>query len=438
MPASDRPFDLTLFGATGYTGRLVSRELVRAQGEAPFTFALAGRDRAKLERARDELGVDVPILVGDAADRAALDAITSRSRVVISTVGPYALYGSELVASCVAAGTDYCDLTGEAHWIRRMIDAHHEEAVRTGARIVHTAGFDSIPSDLGVFMLQDHARRAHGRTCRRITAYFGEMSGGASGGTVASLFNILEEARRDRAVRRVLADPYGLDPAPPVPAGGDASPGSQVGVRRHPPSPDRLGLGYDHTLGAFTAPFVMASINTRVVRRTNALTGYAYGEDFEYREVMSTGSGLVGLGRGLAVTAAVAGIGLAAMVPPLAAIVRRGLPRAGEGPTPEARAKGFFVARLIGELDAVGDAPAATLYGRVSDRHDPGYGSTSRMLAATGLALAFDDRPQGAKSGGITTPAAALGEQLLLRLRALGMTWEVGDARSILTPPRRT
>lgn len=425
MDRSQRRFHLVLWGATGYTGHLVAAALAKF-GREPrslspsgavhtLSWALAGRDRAKLEAVRCDLAAidpvlaDLPILVGDASDRASLERIAAEARVVCTTVGPYARYGSELVAACVAQGTDYCDLTGEVQWMRRMIDAHHEEAGRTGARIVHTCGFDSIPSDLGVAMVQDYARRTYGRPAKKVTALFGEMRGSASGGTVASMFTGLEEAKRDRDARRALGDPYGLDPKP---------------RRGGPDGSDSFAIGWDDHLGSFTAPFFMSTVNTRVVRRTNAVTNYLYGEDFEYRELMSTGAGPRGLGRALSVVAGLGGLVAALQVPPLKAIVAKKLPKPGEGPTPKERARGHFVVRLFAELANLSSGTPVQLYGKVGDRLDPGYGSTSRMLAQAALCLAFDDLPS---KGGVSTPAAVMGMRLVERLRAIGMTWEVGD-----------
>jgi len=408
--SSDRDFEIVLWGATGYTGRLVAEYLATAPSAQGLRWALAGRDGAKLERVCADLTVtsphvaQLPILLGDAAAPSTLDAIARRTRVVCTTVGPYAKYGSELVAACVRAGTHTCDLTGELQWIRRMIDAHHEAARASGARIVHCCGFDSIPSDLGVFMLHE-AAEARGRRIARVDAVFGESSGGFSGGTVASMLGLLEEVARDPGVKRLLDDPYALDPSPRT--GG-------------PDGPDAKGVAYERRLGRWTAPFVMAAINTRVVRRSNALLGYPYGKDFRYSERMSLPAGAAGLPAALALAGGSLAFQAAMQIGPVRGLVAKRLPQPGEGPSPETRAKGYFVARLLGEDDAGG-----AWRGEVQDRRDPGYGSTAVMLAESALCLARDAL---ASPGGVLTPASAMGAPLLARLRAAGMTWTVQPA----------
>jgi short subunit dehydrogenase-like uncharacterized protein len=405
--SAERDLEVVVWGATGYTGRLVAERLASEPAARGLRWALAGRDRARLERVRAELAAraphaaELPILVGDAGDPASLRAIGARTRVVCTTVGPYARHGSELVAACVAGGAHYCDLTGELPWIRRMIDAHHEAARAAGVRIVHCCGFDSIPSDLGVWMLFDAARAA-GRRLARVDAVFGESSGGFSGGTFASMMGVLDEAVADPAVARLLADPYALDPSPR--AGG-------------PDGPDARGVAFERRLGRWTAPFVMAAINTRVVRRSNAVAGYPYGRDFRYTERMSLPAGPAGLPAALAVAGGVAATALAGRAPALRRLAARWMPKPGEGPTPEQRARGFFVARLLGTCD-----DGAALVGHVEDRRDPGYGSTAVMLSESALCLARDDL---ATPTGVLTPASAMAGALLARLRTAGMTWRV-------------
>ncbi|HSJ99082.1 MAG TPA: saccharopine dehydrogenase, partial [Myxococcota bacterium] len=341
----------------------------------------------------------------DAADPASLAAIAARARVVCTTVGPYAKHGGPLVAACVRSATHTCDLTGELPWIRRMIDAHHDDARAGGVRIVHCCGFDSIPSDLGVWMLHD-AARARGRRLARVDAFFGESSGGFSGGTFASVLGVLEEAQRDPSVERLLEDPYALDPAPRV--GG-------------PDRPDARGVAWEPRLGRWTAPFVMAAINTRVVRRSNAVAGHPYGRDFRYTERMTLPAGPAGLPAALAVAGGMALTDVARRWPLLRRAGARWAPRPGEGPTPEQRARGYFVTRLLATCD-----DGSVLRGRVEDRRDPGYGSTAVMLSESALSLARDPLQT---PGGVLTPASAMGDALLARLRGAGMTWEVADVR---------
>lgn len=395
-------YDLVLFGATGFTGRLVAEYLARnAHGLA---LALAGRSRPRLEAVKQRLVAiqpslsDLPLLIADSADPASLARVCAAARVVCTTVGPYSKHGRALVAACVQAGRDYCDLTGEVQFIRAMIDQHHAAAQRTGARIVHCCGFDSIPSDLGVLMLHNEAR-ARGTTLRRVRFYMGEASGGVSGGTVASMLNLIEEARTDRSLLRLMRDPYAL-----VPGGGG------------PDGPDQLGPGWDSQLHGFTAPFVMAAVNTRVVRRSNALLEYAYGRDFAYSEVTSFPATARGLLSGVGLSAAMLS-GMFVMGSPLGPLVSRYLPQPGDGPSEAQRTRGHFRVRLIGDLH-----DGATIYGVVEGRSDPGYGETAKMLGESALCLARDPR-QG--PGGVLTPAVALGSRLIDRLRQAGMTFAV-------------
>ncbi|HEY0254341.1 MAG TPA: saccharopine dehydrogenase NADP-binding domain-containing protein, partial [Kofleriaceae bacterium] len=281
-----REFDVVLLGATGFTGKLVAQYLAKQS----VKWAIAGRNREKLEG----VGVNVPIILCDTGDRAACEAMAARTKVVCTTVGPYAKYGAEVVAACAAAGTHYCDLTGEPHFMRKMIDLHDEQARQSGARIVHASGFDSIPSDLGTWATQQAFIAKFGRPAQQVTAYYGAISGGISGGTLASMFEIQETMAKDREVRRVLGNPYGLDPDPRAP---------------RPPAPDDKAPGWDRDLGMFVVPFVMAATNSRVVRRAHAIAGFPWGDDFVYREVMTTPASV----KGAVMAAGITG-GLAAMM----------------------------------------------------------------------------------------------------------------------------
>ena len=287
-----REFDIVLWGATGYTGQLVADYLARnyLDGETGLRLALAGRNEEKVRRVAADIGEpELPILIGDSFDGASLDAMASRADVVISTVGPYAKYGAELVAACVRNGTDYCDLSGETQFVRAMIDAHQQEAERTGARIVHCCGYDSIPSDLGTLMVQDAFEERHGKYASEVKMAAVDMRGAFSGGTVASMMNIVDELKENPSIRKVLGDPYALNPK---------------GVRG-PDKGDQAGARYDQDLGMWTAPFIMAAINTRVVRRSHALMGLPWGDGFRYSEVMGTGKGPKGLSRALSVAGGV-------------------------------------------------------------------------------------------------------------------------------------
>ena len=407
---NDREFDVIVYGATGFTGTLVAEYLLRQYGvDGALKWGIAGRSADKLESVRASLGekaADLAITVADSSDEKALAALAARTRVVLTTVGPYALYGSNLVAACVEAGTDYCDLAGEVQWIRKMIDAHHERAQQTGARIVHCCGFDSIPMDMGVWFLQDTAKRDHGHFCDEIALYVKATKGTASGGTIASMMNIIKEAKQDRSIARIMANPYALNPE-----------GEREGLDER----DQQKVVFDADAGTWTAPFVMAGVNTRVVRRSHALSGYPYGRGFRYREVTMTGQGFAGWLKGTVMTLALGALVLGvAMGPTRKLLEKYVLPKPGEGPDRELQQSGFFNLMQIGKLP--GERVIRT---RITGDQDPGYGSTSKMLAEAAVCLAKDklDTP-----GGVLTPATAMGSKLLARLRDnAGLTFDVVD-----------
>jgi short subunit dehydrogenase-like uncharacterized protein len=334
-------------------------------------------------------------------------SLASRTRVVCTTVGPYALYGSELVAACAQAGTHYCDLTGEVFWMRRMIDAHQDQAAASGARIVYTCGFDCIPADLGVFFVQREMNTRHGVASPRVKMRVAGFSGGGSGGTAASGVNMIEEASKDPAVTRLNADPYALNPK-------DQMSG--------PDGPDRSAPIYDDDFEQWTGPFIMANIDTRVVRRSNALLGYAYGKDFQYDEAMLMGTGPVGFAKAAGLAAALR-VGMAAMtLGPVRRLAASRMPAPGEGPSAEVRESGYWDVRLLAEHP---DDPSKNLRARLTGDRDPGYGSTSKMLAESAVCLALDSL---SSSPGFLTPAAAMGDALLARLqRSAGVTATIED-----------
>jgi short subunit dehydrogenase-like uncharacterized protein len=405
-----RQLDVVVWGATGFTGRLVALYLCKAYGVGDeVRWAIAGRNREKLEAIRAELAAITPkaseleLLIGDSHDLDSLKTIAQTTKVVLTTVGPYAAYGATLVQACVESGTHYVDLTGETPFIRQMIDAHHEEAQKKGVRIVHCCGFDSVPSDMGVFFLQQQAQKTWGKPASSISMYVEASRGGVSGGTIASMMQILEAAK-DRSVRRVLGNPYALNPDDGV---------------RGPDGSDQSTVKWSDAINKWTAPFVMAGINTRVVRRSNAVTDYAYGEDFSYSEVVAMKKGLKGwtsaqgltLGLGAFVALAVMGWTRSLMQATV-------LPAPGEGPSPEAQEKGFFRIRLVGRRDG------ERLDVLVKGKRDPGYGATARMLteAALCLALAVETLPN---RSGVLTPASALGETYISRLAKADVTFTV-------------
>jgi short subunit dehydrogenase-like uncharacterized protein len=413
LTQAQRRFDVVLFGATGFTGQLTAEYLAKA---APsLRWALAGRSKEKLEAVRRSLAaVDgklaaLDLMVADAADPAALALVAKKARVVCTTVGPYLKYGRALAAACAEAGTHYCDLTGETTFVRASIDENHARAQATGARIVHCCGFDSIPSDLGTFMLAGEYK-VRGRQLARADFFVGPMRGAASGGTIASMLAIFEQAATDRSVRRLAGDPYALLPDRKQDRGPDGG--------------DQLGVRFEERLGEWTGPFVMAAINTRIVRRSNALLGFSYGRQFRYSEAMSLGRGPRGLVRSSALTAGLGALVAAASTGLGRKLLGKLLPAPGEGPDKAARDAGFFRVRILGEAEG---EPAMRLVARVEGKSDPGYGETAKMLGESALCLALDGAALPAAAG-VLTPASAMGAPLLARLRAAGMVFSVSEA----------
>jgi short subunit dehydrogenase-like uncharacterized protein len=405
-----REHDIVVFGATGFTGALVAEYLVK-RGLGSLRLALAGRDLGKLERLRsalakiDPAAAELPLLLADSFDQVSLYALAASTKVLCTTVGPYAKYGEQVVAACAAHGTHYCDLTGEPQFVRRMIDRYDEAARSTGARIVTCCGFDSIPSDIGTFMLY-RAFQERGGQLQRVRNFLRHARGGLGGGTVASALNIVDEARHDLEVRQLVLNPYSLYPRNEPPGLDDRD---QMGARR------------DADLGAWTAPFIMALINAKIVRRSNALLGFAYGREFRYDESIRIGPGVSGMISAALFSTTFAVGTLAMAIAPLRRIAMRTLANPGSGPNKEQRERGHFGFELIG--DGIDDTGAPLqLRGRIKGVGDPGYGGTSMMLGESALALALDplDSP-----GGVRTPASTMGDALLERLRAAGMTFEI-------------
>ena len=390
-----KPFDIVVFGATGYTGRLVVEYLVQhyPNGGGGIRWAMAGRSAAKLAEVRDEVGApaDTPLVVCDSADSASLQVLMAQTRLVLTTVGPYQLYGNELVAACATSGVDYVDLCGEPAWMRKMIDAHEAQAKASGARIVFSCGFDSIPFDLGVFMLQNEMRSRFGGPANRIRGRVRKMKGTFSGGTAASLKATMAAAASDPGVLDLLRNPFSLTPGfegPRQPSGNEPM--------------------VDEALGVWVAPFVMAAINTRNVHRSNFLLQHAWGTDFVYDEMLVTGPGEKGEAFAKAVAADKSMGG-------------EDGPKPGEGPSRQEREAGFYDVLFLGQ-NTNGD----TLRVGVKGDRDPGYGSTSKMITESALCLLQD---ASGTAGGIWTPAAAMGVPLLRRLQAhAGLSFAVESA----------
>jgi short subunit dehydrogenase-like uncharacterized protein len=394
-----REFDLIVYGATGFTGRLVAEHLLAENGgDRALRWAMAGRSRSKLEEVRAGLsgGADIPLVIADAGDPALLRSMCQRTRAVITTVGPYQLYGEPLVAACAETGTDYVDLCGEPEWMARMIAAYDGQAKASGARIVFSCGFDSIPFDLGVVFLEEEALARFGAPAMRVRGRVRRMKGTFSGGTAASLLATLEAAKRNPSVLKTLANPFALTP-------GFAGPQQPAG--------DEPLL--DEAAGGWAAPFIMASINTKNVHRTNFLLGHRFGTDFVYDEMQMTGEGKAGetRARGMARAAAIQNL-LLGFAPTRALLRRFALPKPGEGPNEEQRRTGFYDVLMVGEA-----ADGRRLRAGVKGDRDPGYGSTSKMIAESAICLVRDvGRDQTA--GGVWTPGAALGMALVKRLQA--------------------
>jgi len=408
MPANERQYDVVVWGASGFTGRLVVEYLLeRYPPGGDLCWAVAGRNTEKLEQLFSALddGVKRPaIVVADSHDPDSLDRLARSARVILTTVGPYAKYGSELVAACVRNRTHYCDLCGEVQWMRRMIDQHQSEAEISGARIVMSCGFDSIPSDMGLWFLQQQALQKHGEACTEATLLVRAMKGGASGGTYASVMNAIEQARQDTSIARILIDPYALNPD---------------GERMGPDGRDQHGSAYNVDAGIWTAPFVMAGVNTRVVRRSHALLGYPYGREFRYHEATFTGPGFAGRLKAMLMSASLTLFLLASAMPfTRRNIVQRLLPKPGEGPSRHQRDNGYFNLLLLGKRPG-GDLMRV----RIKGDRDPGYGSTSKMLAESAVCLAVDEALTG---GGFWTPSTAMGENLMTRLtESAGLSFEL-------------
>lgn len=405
--SASRQFDIVVFGATSFVGQIICAYMVRRHGTSSgLSWAIAGRSATKLSELNTVLGVDLPAVVVDASDSAALAQMAASTRLVVSTVGPYALYGSPLVAACVDAGTDYCDLTGEPQWMQAMIDAHHHAAVKSGARIIHTCGFDSIPSDLGVWFTQNEAMSRFGAPCSTIAMRVKSMRGGASGGTIASMMNVVEEASHNKELRKLLANPYALAP---------------VGQREGVTQPNVMLPTRDSASGEWIAPFVMASVNTRVVLRTHALLGYPWGRSFVYSEAMLMGRGPVGASKAAGLSGGLGGFMGAVAVKPVRGLVSRFLPKPGEGPSPEKQLAGNFDLRFFGNTDA-----GQMIHTQVTGDRDPGYGSTAKMISEAALCLLTTPRTAAGTPGGFWTPASALGQPLIDALRAhAGITFGV-------------
>lgn len=402
---SAQEFDVIVYGATGFTGRLVAEYLYKTYGaNGDVRWAMAGRDEEKLKTIRNEIGAPytLPVIVANANESGALDTLAHRTRVMITTVGPYQRYGEGLLAACAKAGTDYVDLCGEPNWMAAMIAKYEKTAKESGARIVFSCGFDSIPFDCGVWYLQQEAKTRFGQPLRDVRGRVRKMKGTFSGGTMASMLATFEAIKRDPSLAARMTDPFLLSP------------------ERLAPQPNGEAVTEDADISSWAAPFVMASINTKNVHRSNALAKYPYGRDFTYSEMMATGGGAKGRQRAKAAqSTSNMQRALLGFPPTRFLLTQFALPKPGEGPDKEARETGMYDVLFVGTA-ADGRSLRAGVYG---DK-DPGYGSTSKMLSEAALVL--NDTSRQTTPGGIWTPAAAMGDALIARLQEkAGLTFKL-------------
>jgi len=408
--AQEKEFDVIVWGASGFVGKLICEYLVTQYPQTTgVRWAMGGRNKAKLEQLQQQLGqaaAEIPLVVADASDASAMTTMVQRTKVILTTVGPYAQYGTPLLQACAEQGTDYVDLTGEPQWIRRMIDAHQATAEKSGARIVPCCGFDSIPSDLGTFFLNQQAEAQAGSPCSTVKMRVKDLKGGASGGTIASIINLIEEAKADRSIARTLRNPYALNPED---------------QRQGPPQPSEFPVSNDTDFNSWIAPFIMAGINSKVVRRTHALLNQRYGSHFVYDEAVLIKPGFKGRLKAYGLAAGISLFMLGASMDWSRNLLKKHvLPKPGEGPSRHARENGYYTLLFHGTT-----AQGRVFQARVTGDKDPGYGSTAKMITESALCLAFDI-PKDAKGGGLWTPASAMGSTLQARLEdKAGLTFEM-------------
>ena len=405
----NKSLDIILFGATSFVGQIATKYLFEHIGlNSDIKWAIAGRSEKKLIQVKEQLGPEadgIPVLIADSSDLASLNRLCQQTRVVLSTVGPYALYGEPLIEACVTQGIDYCDLTGEAYWIKNMLDKYELAAQKSGARIINCCGFDSIPSDLGVYFLQQTSQQQNGQSLNHVKLRVKAMKGGVSGGTVASGIEMAKAAKKDPSLRRNMGNPHVLCHSTKT-----------FSTRQ----PRIVKPTYDPDFKAWSAPFIMEAINSRIVLRSNSLKQESASASFIYGEAVLTGKGLRGYLRAAAITLSLGGFAVATKYRFLRYLIQRFLlPKPGEGPSPEQQKNGFFDLRIIGKRDQ------KSLLVKVTGDRDPGYGCTAKMLVQSGLCMAYDISKSDL-SGGFWTPAIAMGDKLIKRLTdSAGMTFEI-------------
>ncbi|MDX2029520.1 MAG: saccharopine dehydrogenase NADP-binding domain-containing protein [Blastocatellia bacterium] len=408
---ADRDYDVVLYGASGFTGKQTVAYFARHASASGLRWAIAGRNREKLEGVRAQVGgaaAKVDVLVADSRDQAAVDAVVGRTRVLLTTAGPYAIYGGPLVEACVRFRTHYVDITGETPWVRELIDRHHEAAAAAGTRIIPFCGFDSVPSDLGAYLIVRHMQRELGVSCKAVKAWY-QVMGGLNGGTMATVYNLQETGLTERA-----RDPFLLDPP------GISHTAAELAHNQDPALPF-----YDADLQAWAGPFFMGQINTRVVRRSEALFrqwGEAYGPSFAYQEYMKF-NGPLGWAEAAGMTVGAA-LFQFSLQTPLRELMKSMLPEPGAGPSEKTMDNGWFRCELLGIAE-----DGRKVRGLIRDQGDPGNRATVKILCESALALALnaDRLPGGSARGGVLTPATGLGDALAARLRDAGMTIEMGQ-----------
>ena len=409
-------YDLIIMGATGFTGKLVVEYLIKNYGveNEEFTWAIAGRDKNKLETLRssfkyiDSNSNKIPRLVVDSHDTNSLDKMTSISRLVMSTVGPYLKFGEALVESCVKNGTHYCDLTGEVPFIRKSIDAFDIKAKKNNCRIVHSCGFDSVPSDIGVLLLQMDSLKRFDKPCDEVNLYVRSIRGGLSGGTIDSMISIFKYMGSNPGHRKLLKSPYSLNP--------------RESLKNNTWQPILKSVKWDDDIQRWLCPFIMAGFNSRIVMRTNAITDYRYGIDFKYSEVSSYKKGLSGFLKAVVMFIGLVLIQISLKVRPLLWFLRKFfLPSPGEGPSKEIRDNGFFKLDIIGSMDNI-----KKIRFTVTGQGDPGYSATAKMITESALSILLN-QDRIPKVSGVLTPAAGIGVVLAERLNDKGFNFSINE-----------
>ncbi len=410
----NRQYDLIVMGATGFTGKLVVEYLIQHYGIKPneFSWAIAGRNSEKLKQVKQSLenidpkSMTIPEIVADSHDQKSLDDMTSKCMVIITTVGPYLKYGHLLVESCAKNGTHYCDLTGEVPFIKESIDQFDTIAKQNHCRIIHSCGFDSVPSDIGVLLLQQEAMKKYGKPCDEIRLYVRAMRGGFSGGTVESMFNIYDYVSDKPHLQKALKNPYSLAPDT---------------VDTPPPAiPSLKTIKWDNEIMRWVCPFAMAGINTKVVRRSNGIMNHYYGNTFQYSEVYSFKKGPMGLCKAVSMTCGLAVVKIAMRFKLLLYVLRKFfLPSPGQGPSKSVRENGFFKLQLVGLTDKVEKINLT-----VSGDSDAGYSATAKMITESALSLLLEEKHLPNTQGVLTT-ASGIGQIIVKRLERKGIHYNL-------------